>query len=384
MLPLSIPRFPFPPSPPSWYAGHMAAFVNSLPKLLSTTSIVLEVRDARLPLTSVNPAFETALRRYWASAELEGKERIIIYAKRDLAERRYEEPLKTMFKKFANQRVMFANTGQRGDVRRVLDAITNIAENNKETHPRAEVLVVGMPNVGKSSLLNALRSSGIQKGKAFRTSATAGLTRKFTGHVKIHEEPDIYVSDTPGVMVPYLGRGEAGSEKGMKLAVTAGIKESLYDPELLASYLLHILPIKANMPFDLPHPYRGLLPEYGGSFANLVPPSHDQTPLLEALAQRLGRVRKGGFPNTNLAAIWLLDWFRKGGAGRWTSDFESAGGLKGVEETVRQWVEQGMGIIGEGESSQNQERRKKIEERRQKRLEKWKKTHGTRAVAAAA
>jgi hypothetical protein len=60
-------------------------------------------------------------------------------------------------------------------------------------------------------------------GKAFRTGASPGLTRKFTGTVKIHESPNIYVSDTPGVMVPYLGKGEKGAEKGLKLALTGGL-----------------------------------------------------------------------------------------------------------------------------------------------------------------
>lgn len=57
-------------------------------------------------------------------------------------------------------------------------------------------------------------------GKAFRTGSLPGITRKLTGTVKINENPSIYVYDTPGVMVTYLGKGEEGAEKGMKLGLT--------------------------------------------------------------------------------------------------------------------------------------------------------------------
>jgi ribosome biogenesis GTPase A len=57
-------------------------------------------------------------------------------------------------------------------------------------------------------------------GKAFATSSLPGLTRKLTGTVKIYEDPHVYVYDTPGVMVPYLGKGAQGAERGLKLALT--------------------------------------------------------------------------------------------------------------------------------------------------------------------
>jgi ribosome biogenesis GTPase A len=111
------------------------------------------------------------------------------------------------------------------------------------------VLVVGMPNVGKSTLLNSLRNFGIAgrtyrfpyllqfflvhhfrytkyrhtflvgTSKALQTSAQPGHTRTLSTRLKISENPLIYSYDSPGVMLPFLGKGEQGAERGVKLAL---------------------------------------------------------------------------------------------------------------------------------------------------------------------
>jgi ribosome biogenesis GTPase A len=102
-----------------------------------------------------------------------------------------------------------------------------------------------MPNVGKSTLLNVLRDVGIPgrtfrfvsffffssvmyllklhicvaTPKALRTSAQPGLTRALSTRLKLSEDPLVYSYDTPGVMLPFLGRGDRGAERGVKLAL---------------------------------------------------------------------------------------------------------------------------------------------------------------------
>jgi ribosome biogenesis GTPase A len=66
------------------------------------------------------------------------------------------------------------------------------------------VMVVGMPNVGKSSLINSLRRIGVKKGKAAPTGAIPGITRTVAGTIKVLESPKVYLIDTPGVMIPHI------------------------------------------------------------------------------------------------------------------------------------------------------------------------------------
>ena len=124
--------------------------------------------------------------------------------------------------------------------------LIGIAKRN--THaPELNVLVVGMPNVGKSTLLNALRNKGIAgrkywlifcllrmsnltfqflcfsallaTPKALRTSAQPGLTRALSTRLKLSVDPLVSSYDSPGVMLPFLGNGDKGAERGVKLAL---------------------------------------------------------------------------------------------------------------------------------------------------------------------
>ncbi|KAL0067462.1 Mitochondrial GTPase 1 [Marasmius tenuissimus] len=277
------------PVPPSWYPGHMMKFTRMLPALLTRTDVVLELRDSRLPLTSINRTLEGYLRKWRTERGYDPQhpirrlfdagvcERLVVLNKRDLVPEWGMEPFrKAMATKFPDQEVIFASWHRPRDIRDLSDRLVNIAKR----HPYAtelNVLVIGMPNVGKSTLLNALRNMGI-KGrtpKALQTSAQPGLTQALSTRLKLSVDPLVYAFDSPGVMLPFLGQGEKGAERGVKLA--------LIGPAYLT-----------------------LLPDG-------TPPTNDLEEFLSALAKRMGMIKRGAQLDLSRATSYFVKWWREEG-----------------------------------------------------------------------
>ncbi|KAF9073100.1 P-loop containing nucleoside triphosphate hydrolase protein [Rhodocollybia butyracea] len=325
MAPLTYIPLPLLPAPLSWFPGHMMKFTRMLPTLLTRTDVVIEIRDSRLPLTSINRSLEGALRKWrlergWDANDLARRvinavpcERLVVLNKRDLVPDWGMEPFRlAMAKKCPDQHVTFTSWQKPRDIRDLNKTLVggilprttlDIARRYPHT-PELNVLVIGMPNVGKSTLLNALRNMGI-KGKtpkAFRTSAQPGLTQALSTRLKLSVDPLVYAFDTPGVMLPFLGQGDAGAERGVKLALIAGIKEGLYDMETLASYLLYRL----NVLNPISPAYLTLLPEG-------TQPTIDLEELLTKLAQRMGMVKRGAELDISRAATYFVRWWREEG-----------------------------------------------------------------------
>ena len=175
-----------------------------------------------------------------------------------------------------------------------------------------------MPNVGKSTLLNSLRRVGLGGGKCAKTGDQPGVTRSVTQAVKIVRpdkesgEEGIYAVDTPGVFMPYVPNAEAM----MKLSLVGCVKDAIIDPILLLDYWLYI----ANK--------RGMWELY---MRYLPHPTNDVDELLEGLCKRIGKIKKGGKPDINAGAIWMLQKYRGGSLGHFVLDDVEDGGLERAE-----------------------------------------------------
>ncbi|KAI8080273.1 P-loop containing nucleoside triphosphate hydrolase protein [Gilbertella persicaria] len=280
----------------------MAKGLRLISERLNSIDLVVEVRDARIPLSSVNPNFEKVVGK---------RPRLIVYNKFDLADPLTKQPLLEAFAKHAPATpVVFTSCQHDASMKQILNHAAELAH----PIPQISLMVVGMPNVGKSSLINALRRVGVGKGKAAATGAQPGITRTVVGTIKVLEDPTVYLVDTPGVMVPHI----ADPVKSLKVALTGGIRDHLSDEQVMADYLLYRL---------------NACGAYGYvDWFKLTEPTNDVHVLLQGVAKRIGAVAKGGQMDLTMAAKFFLKHYRTGKLGQYTLDDVSPEALEAFFE----------------------------------------------------
>ncbi|KAF7643931.1 hypothetical protein LDENG_00230990 [Lucifuga dentata] len=170
------------------------------------------------------------------------------------------------------------------------------------------LMVIGVPNVGKSSLINSLRRTNLKKGRASRVGGEPGITRAVLTKIQVCERPVIHLLDTPGVLPPRI----ENVETGMKLALCGTILDHLVGEDVIADYLLYSL--NRLKKFSYVDKY------------DLSEPSDDIQHVLKRIAVKLGKTQRvkaitgvGNVtitvPNYTAAAYDFIRAFRKGELG---------------------------------------------------------------------
>jgi len=278
-------------SPPiQWYPGHIAKAEQQLKRNLDKVDLVIEVRDARIPLATGHPHLNR-----WIS----GKQHLLVINRRDMVTPAARVAWEAWFKA-RGQRTVWCDAKAGTGVKQVQQAAIragdqlNERRRNRGMRPRpVRALTLGFPNVGKSALINRL-----VKQKVVASARRAGVTRTLRW-VRLGQDLDLL--DAPGVLPPRLDDQQAA----LHLALCDDIGQAAYDGELVAQAFLNLL--MALQPQEASGVGLALLESrYGVPLEGVT---QDPAFWLEAVAER----HTSG--DTARMAQRLLDDFRKSALG---------------------------------------------------------------------
>ena len=269
----------------NWYPGHMKKTRELIQENLKLVDAVLEVIDARIPRSSRNPIIDELVN---------GKKRILVFNKSDLAD---NEATKAWAEEFQRQGFLSLTTNcmsGEGTVR-LLKRLENLQEEKNRGQARKKpyrLMIVGVPNVGKSSLINRLTGR-----KSTQTGDRPGVTK---GKQWLCLPGNMQLLDTPGILWPKF----EDPEVGLNLAFCGSIKDEILDVASLALELISLL--QRDYPELLAQRYK--LEEL------------PQTPLetMEAAARKRGCILPGKKIDYERIARVVLDEFRSGKIGKIT------------------------------------------------------------------
>lgn len=280
-----------------WFPGHMAKARRQVTEKLKLIDVVIELVDARLPLSSRNPMIDEIVQH---------KPRLVILNKADLAD---NSKTKAWIEYFKEQNLMAlpvdAKTGR--GLKQIIDSCKVLTKEKfdkmaaKGVRPRAiRALIVGIPNVGKSTLINRLANKNIAK-----TGDRPGVTQA-QQWIKVGKEMELL--DTPGILWPKF----EDELVGYKLATTGAIKDTILNLQDITLFALRFM--KEHYPNRLKERF------------NLTEIPEEGVDLYEEIGRKRGCMVSGGFIDYDKAAELIIRELRGGKLGDLTfevpSDFE--------------------------------------------------------------
>jgi ribosome biogenesis GTPase A len=270
-----------------WFPGHMNVTKKAILERIKDIDVVIELLDARLPGSSANPML---------AAMTGTRPKLKVLNKQDLADAEQTEAWLAWYRAQSETGAISLDAGETAPAQRLIKACRELAPNRGGMAKPLRVLICGIPNVGKSTLLNTLVGK-----KAAKTGDEAGVTRI---EQRINLASDFYLFDTPGMLWPKI----LVEKSGYHLAGSGAVGRNAYDEEEVALELVNS--IKGRYPHLLAARYR--LDD-----VDAIPAQHDDT-LLTEIGRKRGAVMSGGRVNMQKAAEVVINDFRSAALGRIT------------------------------------------------------------------
>ena len=273
----------------NWFPGHMHKAQKEIKEILPQIDVVIEVCDARLPFSSENPMI----------TEIRGDKPLIkILNKSDLADAEKTKVWLDYLESQHNVKAIALTTENTAAAKTLPSLIRKLAPNKDEAGKQINAVIMGIPNVGKSTLINTL----VGKAKA-KVGNEPAVTK---GQQRIRLEEGLYLFDTPGMLWPKIDN----ENSGYRLAVSGAVKDTAFDHDDIAYFAAEYL-ISA-------YPKR-LIDRY--KLEEL--PAHEED-LIEAIGRKRSCVRSGGHVDMHKASVILINEIRDKTLGELTFEMPEA------------------------------------------------------------
>ncbi len=273
-----------------WYPGHMAKAKRILKEDLKLVDIVIEVADARVPLSSQNPDLRKLIDK---------QAKVTVLNKKDLADPEYNQKWIDYFQNKTAEEAVLLNSLTGEGVSELKSILNNTYDkiaaklSKKGRNPRRlRAMIIGIPNVGKSALINLLAGSNITT-----IGNKPGVTR---GRQWVNVSKKVRLLDTPGILWPKF----SDEDKAYKLALTGAVDNDIFDSELAAYKLIKFIK-EINEEI--------LIDAYSLDYLEAHP--YD---VLADIARKRGCLMTGGKVDRNRAAGIVINDFRDGRLGQIT------------------------------------------------------------------